>query len=226
MSRFARFLVRLFTRLLARIEVRGLEDSLTTGPLIIVSNHLGRLDAPLIYSLTDRTDVTIMVAEKYKTNPLFRWLVRYLNAMWVDRFNADLVAMREALKRLRAGGVLVMAPEGTRSPTQSLIQARPGGSYLASKAGVPLLPVALTGTEDAVVFPNWRRLRRANVVIYVGQPFTLPPLDAHGDRDAALQQYTDEIMCRIAALLPPQYRGVYAEHPRLKELLAEQPPVP
>lgn len=221
MSRFARWLVRFLTRLVAHIEVHDLENCPSSGAYIIVSNHLGRLDAPLIYCLNDRTDVTMMVAEKYKKNILFRWLVRYLNAMWVDRFNADLVAMREALKRIRAGGVLVMAPEGTRSPTRALIEARPGGSYLAAKAGVPLLPVALTGTEDAVVFPNWRRLRRAQVVIYVGKPFTLPPLRPNEDRDAALAGYTDEIMCRIAALLPQPYRGVYAEHPRLKELLAE-----
>jgi len=65
-------------------------------------------------------------------------------------------------------------------------------------------------------------LRRSQVTGQVGQPFTLPPLKG-SDRDAALKLYTDEIMCRIAALLPPGYRGVYAEHPRLQELLETAP---
>jgi 1-acyl-sn-glycerol-3-phosphate acyltransferase len=113
-----------------------------------------------------------------------------------------------------------MAPEGTRSPNGALIEARSGASYLAAKAGTQILPVAVTGTEDHVVFPNLKRLRRANVVIRVGKPFRLPPLPRQ-DREAVLQQYTDEMMCRIAALLPPEYRGFYAQHPRLLELLNE-----
>ena len=80
------------------------------------------------------------------------------------------------------------------------------------------LPVALTGTEDAVVVDRLKHLKRLQVRIVAGQPFTLPPVKGK-DRDAAMQLYTDEVMCRIAALLPPERRGVYAEHPRLKELL-------
>jgi 1-acyl-sn-glycerol-3-phosphate acyltransferase len=58
--------------------------------------------------------------------------------------------------------------------------------------------------------------------VRIGQPFILPPLQGQ-DRDAALQEYTDEIMCRIAVLLPPDYRGVYADHPRLRQLVEYHP---
>ncbi|HSO28065.1 MAG TPA: lysophospholipid acyltransferase family protein [Anaerolineales bacterium] len=206
--------------LTSRVTVYGREHIPSNGGFIIASNHLGRLDAPLVYYLFEREDVTLMVAEKYQANWLFRWGVKQVNAMWVDRFNADMAAMRQAMQRLKAGGVLVMAPEGTRSPTQALIAGRPGASYLAAKTGLPVLPVALTGTEDRAVVRNLKRLRRASVVLRAGPVFVLPPL-TRNDREAQLQKGTDEIMCRIAALLPESYRGIYARHPRLQELLAQ-----
>jgi 1-acyl-sn-glycerol-3-phosphate acyltransferase len=179
---------------------------------------LGRLDVPLIYNFTDRRDIIMFVAEKYRRSTLVRWLVKQLDAIYVDRYNADFAALREALRRLRSGGIMVLAPEGTRSPTGALIKGRPGVSYLAAKANVPIVPVALTGTEDGYVVSQLRRFRRAQVTIRVGQPFTLPAVRG-GNRDEKLQTYTDEIMCRIAALLPLEYRGVYADHPRLQEFL-------
>jgi 1-acyl-sn-glycerol-3-phosphate acyltransferase len=91
---------------------------------------------------------------------------------------------------------------------------------MAAKAGAPIIPVALMGSEDSKVFPRWKRLRRAQVVIRAGAPFVLPPIPKR-QREKAVKGYTDEIMCHIAALLEPQYRGEYADHPRLKELLAE-----
>jgi 1-acyl-sn-glycerol-3-phosphate acyltransferase len=83
------------------------------------------------------------------------------------------------------------------------------------------VPVAITGTEDKALFGSIKRFRRAHITVTAGPAFTLPPLPRE-NRDEALKQYTDEIMCRIAALLPEKYRGVYANHQRLKELLEEQ----
>jgi 1-acyl-sn-glycerol-3-phosphate acyltransferase len=176
------------------------------------------LDAPLVYYLLDRQDVIMMVAEKYRQSAFYRWFVKQLDAIWVDRFNADLGALRTTLSRLKQGQVLVMAPEGTRSETGKLNYARPGASYLAAKAGVPILPVGLVGTEDRLVVQRLKHLQRLDIHLYVGEPFHLAPLKG-SDREEALQAYTDEIMCRIAALLPPASRGVYADHPRLQELL-------
>jgi 1-acyl-sn-glycerol-3-phosphate acyltransferase len=218
---FARFLIRLLLRLIVRIEVRGAENIPASGAFIGVSNHLGRLDAPLAFYFLDRKDIVMMVAEKYRESAISRWFVKHLDAIWVDRFNADLGAMREALNRLKQGAILVMAPEGTRSPTGALIEGRAGAGYLAIKAEVPILPVAVTGTEDVRAAAQLRRFRRVQVVARVGKPFRLPPFK-RDEREAAIQQSTDEIMCRLAALLPPEYRGMYADHPRLKELLSEE----
>jgi len=216
--KISRLILKLIVRLFTRLEVFGLENVPPSGPYVAATNHLGRLDPLLVYYLSDRKDIIMLVAEKYREIAIARWFVKRLDAIFVDRYNADFTVLRKALKRLRAGGMLVLAPEGTRSKTGALIQAHPGVSYLAAKAGAPIVPTALTGTEDKNVVGSFRRLRRPKVVVRIGEPFTLPPIPST-DREAALQEYTDEIMCRIAALLPSSYRGVYADHPRLKELL-------
>jgi 1-acyl-sn-glycerol-3-phosphate acyltransferase len=160
----------------------------------------------------------MVVAEKYEKHAIFRWLVRLTNGMFVDRFNSDIHAIRETLRRLQKGQVFTITPEGTRSKSGNLIAAKPGGTYLAWKAGVPVVPVAVTGTEDAVVVERLKHFKRLKVKIVAGQPFNLTQVKGK-DRDAALLHYTDEVMCRIAALLPPERRGVYTEYPRLNELL-------
>jgi len=223
-QRIARFLINLFIALVARIEVHGGEyANQQPEGYVIASNHIGRLDAILIYQFTNRKDIIMLVAEKYREIPLARWFVKQLDAIWIDRFNADFSPLRQALSRLKKGGVLVLAPEGTRSPDATLQKAWPGASYLAAKAGAPIIPAALVGCEDAIFFRNLKHLRRTQVTAYAGEPFTLPPVPVQ-NREAVLEQYTDEIMCRIAALLPPAYRGYYADHPRLKELLSSDSP--
>jgi 1-acyl-sn-glycerol-3-phosphate acyltransferase len=163
-----------------------------------------------------------MVAEKYQKYWFWRWMMRQLDALWLDRHNPDFRALREVQKRLKAGQIAAIAPEGTRSATAQLQPGKPGVAYLAAKTGVPIIPMSIVGTEDNEVYRRLRRFRRLDIAIRVGEPFTLPMMPRQ-NRDEFLQQNTDEMMCRIAALLPPKYRGVYADHPRLQELLNEEP---
>lgn len=106
-----------------------------TGSYIVAANHLGVLDPALVFYFLDRQDIILIIAEKYQRNALFHWLVRSMNAIYIDRFNADIRALKIVIDRLERGEVLIMAPEGTRSQTGSLVEARPGGSYLAAKTG-------------------------------------------------------------------------------------------
>lgn len=216
-----RFLIRLLVPVVMRLEVYGKEHLPESGAYIAAANHLGVLDPMLVYYLLDRQDIILIIAEKHSKYAFTRWLVRSLNAIYIDRYNADMAVMRQVLKRLRKGGVLVIAPEGTRSRSGTLLEGRQGASYLAAKAGVPVIPVGATGTEDRFFLANLKRLRRTPVRVRIGEPFRLPPLPKQ-DREAALQADTVEIMCRIAALLPPDYRGAYADHPRLRELLSPE----
>ena len=111
--------------------------------------------------------------------------------------------------------MLGIAPEGTRSTVRALLEGKPGTAYLAEMMRVPVVPVAITGTETAMA--RILTFRPPKIRVHYGKPFTLPPID-RSDRDASLQRNTDEIMSRIAVLLPERYRGFYKDHPRVKEL--------
>jgi 1-acyl-sn-glycerol-3-phosphate acyltransferase len=221
MLRILRLLIRILLKLIARFEIDGRENVPLTGGMVIASNHIGILDIIMVYFGIDRTDLFIPVAEKWEKTGWIRWLGGHLNFLFVDRFNPDLKALRKMIALMQDGKCLVIAPEGTRSRAGSLIEGKPGVAYLAARSGFPVVPVAITGTEDKVILGNVKRLRKSHITLTGGKPFTVPPLPKE-NRDAALQKYTDEIMCRIAALLPEKYRGVYAEHPRLKNLLEQE----
>lgn len=216
-----RALSRFILRIIARIEIIGNIDY-QTGSYIITGNHVGRLEAFLVILLADRDDIILLLAEKYRQYAVWRYFAKKVDGIWVNRFDADFQAMREVLKRLKKGEVLAIAPEGTRSQTEALLPGKPGAAYLAAKADVPIIPIGVVGTEDRVVKYRLKRLRRLDVTARVGEPYRLPPMPKGADRNAWLEEQTDEMMCRIAALLPPDHRGVYAEHPRLRELLLEQ----
>lgn len=218
MRHILRTLIRLIFNLIARVDVSGYEHLPTEGNFVIATNHLGIVDAPLAFYALDRWDLFVLVGEKWEKNPFFRWLGKNFNFIFIDRFSPDIKALRKVIALMDEGKNLVIAPEGTRSRVGALIEGKPGVSYLATRLGQPIVPVGIAGTEDKVIFGNLKKLQRSQIVLKAGPAFTLPPLPRE-NRDEVLKQYTDEIMCRIAALLPEKHWGVYKNHPRLKELL-------
>ena len=215
-----RSIVRFIMKFIAKIEVHGM-NKLPAENFIIAANHLGRLDTAVILCVLDREDIIMAIAEKYQHHPLFGAIGRATNAIWLNRFETDFSALRQILERMKQGGLFVIAPEGTRSKTEAMQQGKMGAAFLASKSGNPILPVAVTGTEDRGVIENLKRLRRTKIIVHAGDLFNVEIPKGKG-REEAMQAATDEIMCRIGAMLPEKYHGVYADHPRLKELLAEQ----
>jgi 1-acyl-sn-glycerol-3-phosphate acyltransferase len=218
MRNFIRWLIRRIFNIIARVEVSGYEYLPKEGSFVIATNHLGIIDVPIAFYALDRWDMFVMVGEKWEKVNLFRWIGKYFNFIFIDRFNPDIKTLRKVISLMEENNILVIAPEGTRSRTGSLIEAKPGASYLATKLNRPIVPVGITGTEDKTVIDNLKKLRRSHFTVTAGPAFKLPPLPKE-NRDQVLKQYTNEIMCHIAALLPEKYRGVYANHPRLKELL-------
>jgi len=204
-------------KIITQIEVNGMEK-LPEGNVIVAANHLGRLDTAALLCILDREDLIMPVAEKYKEHPLYGAIGRAANAVWLNRFEADYSAFRQILERMKQGGILVIAPEGTRSKTEALQEAKMGVAFLASKSGFPVLPVAVTGTEDRVIVENLKHLRRSKITVIAAELMYID-IPKGKEREESMRQATDEIMCQIAARLPEKYRGVYADHPRLKELL-------
>jgi 1-acyl-sn-glycerol-3-phosphate acyltransferase len=199
-------------KIIADIEIHGI-DKLPTGNVIVAANHLGRLDTAVLLYAIDREDIIMPVAEKYRNHPLFGAIGRAANAIWLNRFEADYAALRQILARMEQGGMLVIAPEGTRSKTEAMQEAKPGVAFLAGKSGYPVMPVAVTGTEDRRVVENLKRFRRSKIV--VREMFTIEVPKDRG-REQAMREATDEIMYRIGALLREISRVC---KPSLEELL-------
>jgi 1-acyl-sn-glycerol-3-phosphate acyltransferase len=207
--------------LISDVEIIGLENVPDTKTFAIASNHIGRLDIGLVFAGLDQTEFILPLAEKYKKNPITRFIGYMMGVIWLDRYTTDFKAIREMMTRIKQGGVLVIAPEGTRSKTGSLQEGKPGVAFLAAKAGLSIVPVAIYGTEDKVVVDNLKHLRRSHFKMIGGKAFVLPQLKSK-NREEQIKEHTDEIMCHIAALLPEEKWGYYKDHPRLVELLKDQ----
>lgn len=219
--KFIKFLLKVFFTITTSRNINGLENISTSEPTIIVGNHIGILDGimiPTIPKIAEHPNLIVVIAEKYEKVPLFKWAIDNLNFMFIDRFNPDVKTIKKVLKQLKLNGLLIISPEGTRSPNAALIEGKSGPAYLAAKTGSNIVPIGVTGTEDEEMRSKFRRLRRLEVNIDIGHPFKIPVLP-NTNREEFLKKYTDEIMCQIALLLPASYRGIYSNHPRLKELL-------
>ncbi len=200
-------LMRALFRLLTRWEVRGRENLPPARPLIIAFNHLGHLDGPLVIATMPWEIEGIVLADLMRV-PVIGWLLRLYGTILVHRDEFDRAVLKAALRVLDTGGVIALAPEARQSPTGALVEARAGAAYLALLSGAPVLPVGLTGTET--MYTELRRLRRPRLTVTIGAPFSLRgPMAKGAERKAQLARERDEIMQRIAALLPPEYRGVY-----------------
>lgn len=205
--RVIRGIIRFLLRLLARLDVRGIEHIPAQGPYLLVTNHLHWLDPPVIMAMFPHR-AYVFAAEKWETNWILGPLFRSLDAIFVRRGEVDRKALRQALGVLQGGAILGLAPEGTRSKTGAMQRGRSGAAYMALRVGVPVVPVVTWGQK--AVFPSLWRFRRAQVHIVFGPPFDPPSVK--GKASAALvHAFSEEMMVRLAAMLPPEYRGVYAD---------------
>lgn len=191
-------------RLLADWEVIGLENVPARGPLILVANHNNIIDPPLLGASIPHRPIVFMAKKELFDRWYSGWLVRGYCAFPVRRGEADRQAFRQALTVLRRGFILGMFPEGTRSKTGAMGPAQPGTAIIALRAGVPILPVGITGTSQ-VKGPASVIRRRPQIRVNIGRPFGLA-VD-RSDRRAAIEAATRQIMGRIAALLPPECWG-------------------
>ncbi len=198
------FLLPLYTR----IEVRGMENMPLSGPVIIASNHLNDADPGILCTRIDRVIVFMTKVELFKIPGLAQFL-RAFGAFPVRRGEADLAALRLSSAALAEGKALCIFPEGTREgPPEVLAKAHPGAALLALRHDVPVVPVAIQGSGKLTLPKMFLRLdRRERVILTIGEPFRLEkPARLNGE---AVGAGTQQIMERIAALLPEGHRGYY-----------------
>jgi 1-acyl-sn-glycerol-3-phosphate acyltransferase len=207
-----RLVVNILARLLLGMRVSGTRNLPRSGPVIVVANHLHNFDL-IVLSAALARPVLYMAKRELFAQPAFGWLLgSFFDAFPVNRGTPDRAALRQARTLLDAGQVVGILPEGTRSPTATLMAGNPGVALIAIQSGAPVLPVGITGTEHLPFDAKAQRapwFGRTHVRVVVGQPFRLPPRQPGEKADLAAA--TDRIMREIAALLPPGYRGVYGE---------------
>jgi len=210
---FGRRLARLALRSLARflvwlfldVQVNGMENLPAEGPALAVTNHLGDADFVLGLACTRRVPEVLAKADLYH-HALAGRLLGAFGVIWIHRGQPDRRAIRAVLKGLAEGRLVALAPEGRESLTGGLEEGTNGAAYLALKAGVPLVPVTFTGTENSSLYANMKRLHKTVVSLTVGPLFYLEKLPDH---HLAMERGTKRIMQSLANQLPPVYQGVY-----------------
>ncbi len=216
---FIRFSGRLITggllRKYASIKVHG-EDILRSRigkPTIYISNHLSNIDGIILDRLLEHNNIAFMAGVKLGQNPFTAFFLNTLNYIPITPGSADKNAIKLALRHLQGNGSILIFPEGTRSRTGSLIEAKRGFTLMVKMAKVSVVPIALEGTEKLLPINtsdmSGERLQRSDISITIGTPFSLPgkheiPEDA--DWDAHCAAFA---MYRISEMLQPKYQGVY-----------------
>lgn len=200
-------LVRAILSLTCRVDRSELAKVPRKGPLIIVTNHINFLEAPLLYSFLYPRDIAGFAKVETWRNPFLGMLATIWECVPVDRDANDMSAMRHALEALARGKMLNVMPEGTRSLDGRLGRGHGGVVAMALRSGAPIVPVAHFGGES--FWRNLKRGKRTRVRIRVGEPFRLREPES-GRAKTSRREAAEEIMLRIAELLPPEYRGEYA----------------
>ena len=200
--RLIRIVIRVIIVIILDVHTVGRQNVPESGPLIIASNHLSWTDVPIIPAFLKRRVVYMAKEETFKARGgLF---VRFLGAFPVKRGEADRQSLRTAEEQLKAGRILSIFPEGTRSKIHKLGQAHAGMGMIALRSGAPVVPVAIYGSEKAL------KKFRPPITITFGEPMILKPKGKKITRED-IDESTEQVMLRIASMLPPEYRGVYAE---------------
>jgi 1-acyl-sn-glycerol-3-phosphate acyltransferase len=218
-TRLVAFLARLLVWVLAlgRVRIEGIRGLPTTGPLIVVANHISNLDPPLVggnLAPALRRPPRFLAKDALFVGPM-GWFLRSQGVIPVKAGGSDIEAYRAAKAVLDGGGVVVILPEGTRSRDGVLGEPKPGVALLATRTGVPILPVGVSNTDT--LLGRGRSIPRFGtpVTLRIGRPFTLT-LDPSRPRREALNGASEELMRRISALLDERHRGRYRELPEAR----------
>jgi len=206
--RLMRFLIRTigFTLLVKVDHVEGVEKVPAQGPAILMINHINFVDPFVVLHLLPRNIVPMAKVEVY-SYPIIGIFPRIYGVIPVQREEIDRRAIQAALEVLRAGEVILVAPEAHRGP--QLRSGKEGVAYLATRANVPIVPVAIDGTIGFPTLPILPRWREPGANVHFGDPFRFKTFSQRAGREK-LRQMTDEAMYILAAMLPEYRRGVYA----------------
>jgi 1-acyl-sn-glycerol-3-phosphate acyltransferase len=204
----ANWALRAVFRIILRVEIRGLENVPREGALIAAISHSSFVD-PVLMGVFLPREVIPMAKREAFDYPILGAFIRWYGAFAVRRGEVDVRAFKNALRILQHKIAMVIAPEGHRSETGALQRGREGAIMLALRSGAAILPVAVWGGKP--LWKNIGRLRRTEMKIFVGEP-VLPTVQK--PTRAQITEMSDELMLRIAALMPREMHGYYRDWSR------------
>ena len=206
-GKIAAIVIHAILRTICKVDSKELKKIPLKGPYIVAINHINFLEVPMIFThLLPRKVVGIVKKETWKGG-LIKWVANKWKAISVDRKGETTETFRQSRKVLRDGYFLIIAPEGTRNQDGKLREGKAGVISIALRSKVPIIPVAHFGGED--VIQNLRSFRRTKFTFKVGTPIILHP---DGKADQLKRKYfTDQLMYRLAELLPKENRGFYSD---------------
>jgi 1-acyl-sn-glycerol-3-phosphate acyltransferase len=206
--RILRFLIKYVgIPLLVKIDhVEGIENIPQSGPAILMINHIAFVDPIVVLHFVPRNIVPLAKIEVYNY-PIVGIFPKLWGVIPVRREEVDRRAIQQVLEVLQAGEIVLVAPEGTRGP--ALQEGKEGVAYLASRANVPVIPVAVSGTRGFPALRYTSPWRSAGALIRFGRPLRYRPEYRHADREQ-LRLMTDEAMYILASMLPEKQRGIYS----------------
>ncbi|MBE0671257.1 MAG: 1-acyl-sn-glycerol-3-phosphate acyltransferase [Anaerolineales bacterium] len=208
MNWFVNFIIRVYTRITCRIDAPDLDKFPAHGPVIVIANHTGQIEVPMLFAHLQPRKLTGWAKVEAWDNWFLHWVFGIWDVIPVRRGEADMKALKLALKALDEGKIFGLAPEGTRNKTGKLIRAMPGTVIIALHSGAPIIPIAHWGGE--VYLKNLKRLKRTDFHIRIGEPFKInvEGIKVNGE---VRQEIVDDMMYELAKLLPEEYRGAYSD---------------
>ncbi len=187
-----------FCFLLANVTTKGKDNLPKRGPYILAPNHIDDID-PFPLAGAVNKPITFLMAEDQAPIKWYKsWAPRYYGVLLINRKNIRPSTMKEVNKQIKRKEIICIFPEGTAIGTK-LKEAKNGASFFAARHEIPIVPVAISGTEK--VFPALKRLKKTNINIVFGKPIFTKKEDTR-----RLDELTKKTMDAISNMLPKEYR--------------------
>lgn len=214
--RLTKIAVNRYLKKYANFDVQGLENiDKVDGAKIFIGNHLSNADGLVIdMLLREKYDPTFIAGAKLTDDPVTNLGTKLVKNISIKPNTADKEAITNMVKLVKSGESIVMFPEGTRSRSGAMIEAKKGVLLIARLTKVPIIPIGLWGTEKLLPINEGGSMadetwQHADVHVRIGEPITLPIKNSDEDKKEFENRTMDYIMKSISMLLPEDYRGVY-----------------
>lgn len=214
----AAIVIRTILHLICKVDKKELKKLPKNGPYIVAMNHINFLEVPMIFVDLYPRKVHGVAKKETWDNPILRVFADIWETVPIDREGFNTNTFRQVKEHLANNKIIIVAPEGTRSGDGKLKKAHPGIISMALQSDVPIFPVAHFGGE--LFWDRLMKLKRTRFTYKVGKPVILKKTTLFKKLTRARQ--LEQLMYRLARLLPPEYRGFYSKLENINDKYVEE----